>query len=82
MQILSGDAFLAIQLNFGEGGRLCDKLVIDGDFIPDLIIAVKIFTGLLDVGPNLVFLHPTRNGIRSYSKVRAIAGGEGREILE
>ncbi len=45
----------------------------------DLIIAFRIFTGLLDVDPNLFFLPPTCRGLRGYPyKVRATAGGEGQ----
>ncbi len=48
----------------------------------DLVIAFKIFTGLLGVDPNLPYRPPIRRGFRGYSKVRAIAEGEDREILE
>ncbi len=46
----------------------------------DLITVFKICTGLLDVDPNLFFLHPTRGGLRGhpYFKVRATAGGRGQ----
>ncbi len=50
----------------------------------DLITAFKIFTGLLDIDPNLFFLPPARRGLEGtltrYSKVRATAEEEGRHF--
>ncbi len=40
----------------------------------DLSTAFKIFKGLLDIGPNLVFLPPARRGLRAASE------GEGRHF--
>ncbi len=52
----------------------------------DLIIAFKIFTGLLDIDPNLFFLPPARRGLRGHPykvlKVRATTEGEGCEMVE
>ncbi len=46
----------------------------------DLIIAYKIFKGLLDIDPNMLFLPPALRGLRGDSKVRATAEGAGRHF--
>ncbi len=59
----------------------------------DLIIAFKIFKGLLGIDPNLFFLPPARHGLRGHPfkvlqgashrlKARVGIFGEGCEILE
>ncbi len=40
----------------------------------DLITTFKIFTGLLDIDPNVFFLPPARSGLRGYLGARALQG--------
>ncbi len=46
----------------------------------DVITAFKIFTGLLDIDPNLFFLPPLEGTPTMYSKVRPTVEGEGRHF--
>ncbi len=48
-------------------------------FRAELIITFKIFTGLLDIDPNLFFLRPTRCDVRGHP-YKVLQGNEGGGI--